>query len=322
MRARSVVLASVLATSVLLATNAALSTPNIWARAREPRLVKAERTLVRLERVYDGVEQAATDADLQQDFRRGTLLIAEMSGASELGDARVNLLVAQALLGFEGERDPEIHALVDRSRALLGADQGWVEAELSAVDALAARSSPTEALPKLGRALQSSFWPGLRAELLRRRADARMALLDLRGSARDARAAQAAAPSAGEKILGCFALALALERSGDQRAAFAELRVARLLSTSVQAAEVAAAGVAESFVFRPADAQYLAALRAMEVAESADDNERRLEHYERASNAWAEYLRSAPPEDRWLGLARARQKRCELAQRSLREAAR
>ncbi|HET9931795.1 MAG TPA: hypothetical protein VFQ35_13935, partial [Polyangiaceae bacterium] len=88
-----------------------------------------------------------------------------------------------------------------------------------------------------------------------------------------------------------------------------------------EAASAAALGLADAFVFRPADAQYLVALRAMEAAQSVDEPEARLEHYERAITAWGEYLRTAPAEDRWLGAARAHQKRCELARRALAETA-
>ena len=284
-----------------------------------------------MERVFDGVAQAVSEPDMLQDFRRGTVLVAEMSGASELGDPRILLLAAEALLGLEGEREVEIRALVQRALGLVSEKQPYLEAELRAVDALAARSAvaaraapppASVALPKLSRALMNGWQPHLRAELFRRRAEARMVLADLRGSLRDARSAAATAPTEGEKILGCFAIALALERFGDERAAFEELRVARLLATSVQAAGTAASGLVDSFVFRPADAQYLAALRAMEAAEAADEPEQRLEHYERALGAWSEYLRTAPKDDRWLGAARARQSQCERLRRANAEAGR
>jgi hypothetical protein len=136
---------------------------------------------------------------------------------------------------------------------------------------------------------------------------------------RDARSAISVAPTAGERILGCFALALALERSGDPRAAFAELRTARLLASSAEAAEEAAAGIADAFVFRAIDADYLTALRAMEAAESADEPERGIEQYDRAIAAFGEYVKAAPSDDRWLGFARAHQRECEAARGALAE---
>lgn len=314
--------AAAVALAIALAAPSASAAPSVWERVREPRTQRAERTLVRMERVFDGVAQAVSEPDMLQDFRRGTVLVAEMSGASELGDPRILLLAAEALLGLEGEREAEIQALVQRALGLVGEEQLYLEAELRAVDALAARSSASVALPKLSRALANGWQPHLRAELFRRRAEARMVLADLRGSLRDARSAAATAPTDGEKILGCFAIALALERFGDERAAFEELRVARLLATSVQAAATAASGLVDSFVFRPADALYLAALRAMEAAEAADEPEQRLEHYERALGAWSEYLRTAPSDDRWLGAARAHQSQCERLRRANAEAGR
>lgn len=291
----------------------------LWERARDPRSARAERVLVRMERVFDGVAQAGGDTQMLEDFRQGTLLVAQMSGATELADPRILLLLARALLGFEGERDAEVRALVDKALRSLSEDEAWLEADLRAVQALASRTNPLEARQLVTRALGSSFRPELRAELFRRRADAAMALFDLRSSLRDARSAISVAPTAGERILGCFALALALERSGDPRAAFAELRTARLLASSAEAAEEAAAGIADAFVFRAIDADYLTALRAMEAAESADEPERGIEQYDRAIAAFGEYVKAAPSDDRWLGFARAHQRECEAARGALAE---
>lgn len=309
----------VIALGVVLASSSASAAPTLWQRAREPRSARAERVLVRMERVFDGVAQAGGDSQMLEDFRAGTVLVAQMSGAAELSDARLLLLLSRALLGFDGERDSEARALVDRALGSLSESDAWLEPELRAVQALAARKNPLEARHLLTRALTSAWQPELRTELLRRRADAEMALFDLRASLRDARAARSFAPSAGERILGCFSLALALERNGDPPAAFAELRTARLLATSAQAAEEAAAGVGDAFVFRPLDVDYLAALRAMEAATSQDDIEQRIELYDRAVLAWSEYLRSAPREDRWIGAARTYQRECEAARRALAE---
>jgi hypothetical protein len=231
------------------------------------------------------------------------------------------LLLSRALLGFEGERDAEASALAQRALRELGPNDGFLEPELRATDALAARRDPSEAAQKIEGALREAWPPSLRVKLLLRRADARMALNDLRGSVRDARAARIHAPSAGERILGCFSLALALERSGDEHAAFEELRLARLLATSLPAAEAAAAGMSDLFVFRPLDTQYVAALRSSEAAVSADAPEEQLAHYERAIRAWQEFIRMAAPDDRWLPLARTHLARCEARRHELAEAA-
>ncbi|MFZ5890327.1 MAG: hypothetical protein ACOY0T_04595 [Myxococcota bacterium] len=307
---------------VMSASKLGLAAPSIWESARDARAKRAERVLVRIERVFAGLSEPSADAGMLQDFRQGTILIAEMSGARALGDPRIIVLFARALLGPDREREQEARTLLEQALAALQPDEAWLEAELRPLLALSSHTQPSSAVTELTRALASAWHPALRGELLRRRSEAHMALSDVRAAVRDARSARSIASTPAERILASLALGLALERSGDQPAAFAELHTTWVLASTTREGEMALTRASEAFVFRPHDADYAIALVAMEGGASSDGDEQRAAHYRRALELWEDYLRSAAKTDRWLGAARAHQRACEKAMRALGAASR
>ena len=93
----------------------AAAEPSLWQRAASPRAARVERALVRMERVLDRVSEARDDQDMMQDFRLGTLAVAELTGARELGDPRLLVLLSQALVDAELGREGEAAALLERA---------------------------------------------------------------------------------------------------------------------------------------------------------------------------------------------------------------
>ncbi|MGC4089303.1 MAG: hypothetical protein QM756_15730 [Polyangiaceae bacterium] len=304
---------SLVALAFVLATLPAKAAPSVWERARNVRAAHSERVLVRLERVFDGVSQSEGDADMMRDFRQGTLVVAEMSGVRGLDDARLTLLLAQALIGLDSQ--VEAASLLEQALARMEPQDAWLEAELRPLLALTELRDPARAERLLTRALGFAWQPALRSTLLRRRADARMAVLEVRGSQRDAAAALGSAVGVGQRVSAEIALGLALERAGDEPAAFRELGYARALSLANP--EEIGFGLDDLFLLRPLDAEYAAALIAMESALASEQPEAQLDQYQRALRAWAAYLERAPSDDRFRGNALGQLRRCEKARHAL-----
>jgi tetratricopeptide (TPR) repeat protein len=270
-----------------------------------------ERALNRIERVLDHVNQAEDDADMMQDFRLGALAVAELTGAREFGDPRLLVLLSQALVGAELGREDEAVALLERALLAKAPDELWLEAEIRPLLAAAMRRDPERALREVTRALPLVWEPSARSILFRQRAEAKMALGQVRASARAARAALAAASTPVQRALARYALGLALERSGDLPSALSEVHLARLSAPALGGSEHGILDLPGVFVFRPEDAEYVAALDAMAQARVAGDARAVLLGYERALVAWEHYAALASSEDRWLAVARVHQGECE-----------
>ena len=144
-----------------------------------------------------------------------------------------------------------------------------------------------------------------------------MALGRVRASAVDARAALAAASTPVQRALARFALGLALERAGDLPSALSEIHIARLSAPAVGGSELGILDLPGAFVFRPEDAEYVAALDAMAAARVASDVRDALLAYERALVAWEHYIALVSAEDRWLAVARVHATECERARARL-----
>lgn len=284
---------------------------SIWERARDPRAARVDRALRRLELALDGASQSE-DRDMIADFQEGALLIAEMTGARALGDPRLSVLVANALLTAGLDREREAAELLERALSDLAAPAPWLEAEILPLLAAAARADAARAVTAVDRALPLVWDEAGRAFLLVERAEAKMALGEVRASVRDARLSLSVARGARARALSRFWLGLGLERSGDLPAALAEMRLARL---ELPAGDPDILDDPDTFALRPLDADYAAGLagRAMAEAEGKLEPKRALSHYAQALWSFARYVKAAPSDDRWLASARAHHKVCERA---------
>jgi tetratricopeptide (TPR) repeat protein len=250
---------------------------------------------------------------MMQDFRLGALAIAEMTGARELGDPRLFVLLAEALIGAELGRDEEALLLLDRAQALSGRNDAWLNANISHLRATALRGKPAEAARAVTRALPLVWEPPARSYLLRERAEAKMALGDVRGSAADARSALSFATNSQARALARYALGLALDRLGDPPQALHEIRTAMLTAPGLVDSAEDLTELAGIFGFRPHDARYVAALVRTVEARDESDLEVRTVEYEGALVEWERFLAEAPADDRFLPLARSHQAGCERA---------
>ncbi len=292
------------------AAPSAAAQPTIWQRAQQPSAARIESRLTALGRLLDRANQVESDEATLQQFRLRTLAIAELSGARELGDPRLLILLARAMLDAQDEREDDARQLLERALGLLGRDEVWLEAEIRALLALAARFEPKTALAAVRDALPLVWEPSARSSLLRERAEAHMALFDVRRSLTDARRALAAAREPVAASLCRFELSLALERAGDLPAALNESHLARVSAPALFGSELGILELADAFTFRPQDSDYAAALAHMAAARRASEPERAEHEYQRAVAAWNRYLEAAP-QDRWAPSARAHAANCK-----------
>jgi len=283
-----------------LAPVPAAAEPSFWQRSDDRSLVRVERALRRISRFLDWVAEADGNPEMRHDFWLGALLTAEQSGAFAFDDPRVELLVAQVLLGAELGREAEAAEL--GREVLARAPEPWLEAEARLVLVLAARD-PETAIAEIGRALPFIWDSRTRSELFRRRADARMAQGDVRGSLFDYRAALQADDSARSSALARFGIGVALERAGNLPEAFAELRLARLSAPRVFGVELGVLTLPGVFAFRSEDVHYAAALAEQSLAVTSDDPDTALAACERAKQAFREYRSEARAGDAWLDRA-------------------
>jgi hypothetical protein len=311
MKRRAALSLALLVLGAALIARPARAEPTLWERTRTPRAQRVEQTLERLERIVDGANQPESDADMTQDFRLATLALAELTGARELGDPRLLILLADVMLQADIERGQEAARLLEKARALLGPNDLYLEAQIRPLLAAAARDEPKLAIRAVTEALPLVWDSGSRSSLLRERAEARMALSDVRGSMADARLALEAASNAIDTALARFELALALERAGDLPAGLAEARFGRLTAPSLFGKELGVLEMVDIFTFRPQDADYVAALSNMAEARMTPERRRAEAEYEQASAAWARYLEHVPADDRWAPNARSYAAECE-----------
>ncbi len=282
-------------------TRPASAEPSLWQRSDDRSLARVERALRRISRFVDWVEEADADPDMRHDFWLGALVTAEQSGARALDDPRLELLVAQILLGAELGREAEAAELA--RKVLARAPEPWLEAEARLVLVLAARE-PEPAIGEIARSLPLIWDSRTRSELFRRRGDARMALGDVRGSLGDYRAALGADDSARSRALARFGIGLALERSGNLPEAFRELELARLSAPRVFGVELGVLSMPGVFAYRSEDVPYALALAEQSLALTATEPDIARAACERAVQAFREFLSQAKAADPWLERAR------------------
>jgi len=305
-------LASVLGL-VLFVSAEADARPGLWTRARVPRSARVDLARARLERIFDGVAQAQGDAEMMQDFRLGTLAVAEMSGARALNDPALSLLLARALIGADIGREQEAVAILSQALRQLLPEQIYLEAELRVSLAEALHHDAHRAVLAVTQALSIVAEPAQRSALLRERAEAQLSLFRVREAVKDATRALTIAPRRAERLAARVVLGLALERQGDLPRAFEQFAWVER--------EIGAAAEEESpsfsFSFRPEDAAYCDGLRALQRASSAVDAQAREQALLRAVSEFREYEARAATEDRFVAEARAHRSYAESALKQL-----
>jgi hypothetical protein len=104
-----------------------------------------------------------------------------------------------------------------------------------------------------------------------------------------------------------WGLSVALDRSGDLEEGLQAIRLARSYDPSdtlIRDRRV--------WTFDPEhDEHWYAALGHWSAARHAELGAARAEWYARAVTAWEEYIATAPADDRWIPIAKARLKQCE-----------
>jgi tetratricopeptide (TPR) repeat protein len=270
--------------------------PSLWQRAEDPSRARVERVLRRVSRFVDWVSEADGDPDMRHDFWLGALLTLEQSGAQTFRDPRLRLSLAEVLIGAELGREAEAAALARAVLAELPPDGAWLEAEARLV-LVHAVIEPEAAVREIGRALPWTWDSRTRSDLFRRRADAKMALGDLRGALADYRLALRADDSARRSALARFGIGLALERMGNLPEAFAELRLARLSAPRVFGVELGVLALPSVFAFRPADVHYVVALTERSSIPNLVDPDSDAATCDRAMAAFREYIAAVRAED-------------------------
>ena len=299
-------LVPVLLAAVLVASPAR-ATPSIWQRAREPGLSAQQAVLNRIERLLSALGLAQFDAELSA----GAVALTQLGRASwpclaRLGsapgtlpppapdlvlDPRLEYLIGGALLDSQAGREPEARCMLER--ALRDAPNSPLAARgLSDLAIAAAKMGDREAEHAAYlRALELTWQPDSRGNLLANLAESDMALGDLRRAVRGYRNALASSQQP-ELVAGAyFGLAVALDRSGDLPSALEAAK--RALAVQLPPSLFAAGSVLDlpNVFFMPSyELHYYKALAAMANAQLAKDDLGQRDALTEANEHWKSYL--------------------------------
>ena len=299
--------------AALLAATPARATPSIWQRAREPGLSAQQKVLNRVERLLSALGLAQFDAELSA----GAIALTQLGRASwpclvRLGsapgtlpppapdivlDPRLEYLIGGALLDSQAGREPEARCMLER--ALRDAPDSPLAARgLSDLAIAAAKMGDreTEHAAYL-RALERTWDPDSRGNLLANLAESEMALGNLSRAVRGYRNALAISRQP-DLIAGAyFGLSVALDRSGDLPSALEAAK--RALSVQLPPTLYPVASVLDlpNVFFTPAyEIHYYKALGAMAAAQLAKDDLTRRDALADAHDQWQRYLLGAEAE--------------------------
>lgn len=303
-RAFAVVL-SVASASLLPAS--ASADPTVWSRAKDPRIVRdealvreAQRAVLRYRRMARSMgPSGASIAEMMLRDARRALAQVVAGGAADFG---VRMLYVEVLRDSKQSDDAlEVvkRLLKDDPPAPVRAD---ALAELALLHAHAGRRE--EEIRAYTDALEIEPHAYARSRLLANRAEALMAVGDLTSAVEGYRAALAPLTTAemfwaGSTTL--FGLGVALDRLGNPEEALHSVKLARSYDPIDRGLRK------DSWFFSPAhDAHWYSALGAWSCARFSEAWSARAECYERALRGWDEYILNAPPDDRWVPLARVR----------------
>ncbi|HET7542936.1 MAG TPA: hypothetical protein VFK05_23850 [Polyangiaceae bacterium] len=305
--------------SGLLGAARAEAAPSIWQRAQNPASGTQQAILTRVERLLGSLGLAEFDAELsagaialsqlsQADWpclsRAGSAPSAEASPAAEASsatevalDPRLEYLIGGALLDAGAGREREARCML--SRALRDAPTSPLAARgLSDLAIAAAKMGDREAEHAAYlRALELTWQPDSRANLLANLAESDMALGELSRAVRGYRAALSSSQQP-ELVAGAyFGLAVALDRSGDLPSALEAAK--RAISVQLPPSLFAASSVLDlpNVFFTPSyEVHYYKALGAMAAAQLARDEQVQRDALREASEQWSQYLVPAEAE--------------------------
>lgn len=288
--------------ALMLSATIARADPSIWQRARQPDAALRQALLNRVERILGTVGLPDPDfaagvvalSQLGTDHWRCTAELSSAArGAPQLEprmDPRLEYLFGGALLETQG-REAEARciltrALRDAPDSPLAAD-GWAhlgDAAGKLGDYAAERAADL-------RALELTWDPDLRANLLVSLAESEMALGDLKRALRDYGAAVSSAQQPDAVSEAYFGLAVALDRSGDLPSGLSAAKQA--VAIRLPQAMFTAASVLDlpNVYFNPSyEIHYYKALRAMAEAALAPDITARRDALADAVEEWTAYL--------------------------------
>ena len=295
-----------------LASAPAHGTPSIWQRARQPG-ARAQHTISnRIERLLSSLGIAEFDAELSA----GAIALMQLGQARwpclarpgsagtppspepELVlDARLEYLIGGALLDSQAGRELEARCMLER--ALRDAPDSPLAAHgLSDLAIAAAKMGDRQAEHAAYlRALELTWEPDSRGNLLANLAESDMALGDLKRAVRGYQRALASSQQP-ELVAGAyFGLAVALDRSGDLPSALEAAK--RAVSVQLPPTLFAAGSVLDlpNVFFMPSyEVHYYKALGAMAEAQLAKDDFARRDALAEALEQWTRYLEPAEPE--------------------------
>jgi len=294
----------------LLTVSGARAAPNIWQRARDPGAVAQQSMLSRIERLLGSLGLAEFDAELSA----GAIALTQLGQAnwpclsrtesrtdvdraspSDIAlDPRLEYLIGGALLDSQSGYERQARCMLER--ALRDAPKSPLAARgLSDLAIAAAKMGDREAEHSAYlRALELTWQPDSRANLLANLAESDMALGDLARAVRGYRSALATSQQP-ELVSGAyFGLAVALDRSGDLPAAIDAAK--RAISVQLPPTLFASGSVLDlpNVFFSPKyEIHYYKALGAMAAAELANDDRARRDALAEAAEQWTLYLDSA-----------------------------
>ncbi len=292
-------LGAVLAALVAAPAQAA---PSIWQRARDPEAASQQLTLNRIERLLGavglaefGAEMSAGAIALSQLGQAPWPCLADGGNAAQSNepriDARLEYLLGGALVDSETHREAEArcvleHALRDAPNSPLAA-HGWSDLA-SAAAKMGDRRAEHDAYL---HALEVTWDPDARANLIANLAESDMALGDLPRAIREYRVAVQGSQQADLAAGAYFGLAVALDRSGDLPSALSMAKRAVSIQLPPTLFPVASVLDLPNVYFTPAyEIHYYKALGAMASAQLAKDDLARRDALAAAAEEWSAYL--------------------------------
>lgn len=280
--------------------------PTWWARAREPRAVQTQALLVAVEGMLARASVAASvDPALPRRFTLAGLALLHLGRVEREGDPRLAFFLGELLVDREVERWGEarrvLTAALAREPEAPEAARAWFNLAI-ACDKL---GDPGCARDAYDAALELTWEPEARANVLLNRGEAHMTLGQLEAALADYRAALTVARSPALVALAYYGLGVALERSGDLPAALRAMSAGNAIR--VHPSIDSALDLPSVFFIPPYEVHYYRALAALAQARLEEQPEARRQGLEQAARHWSRYLEAdaAAP---WAGHARARRR--------------
>jgi len=335
---RALVVGALVFASALLSPEV-VAAPTVWARARQPSVARsaalleeADQFLLKQELLREENEDPSGVEFMQMGpvyMLEAEKRLEEAGGASS-PDPRVRLRYGYVLrrLGQDHSKDglgqvkikAAVDVLVTVARAKNVAPTVLAAAWNELAICYAVLGVRDEEVHAYGEALALEPLGRHRAVLLANRAESFMAMGKLDDAIRGYREAMRSLlpyEMFDNGVTTLWGLAVALDRDGDLDGALESIALARAYDRDDRKIH------SSSWFFSPPyDEAWYEALGFWSLARATEQGAVRAEAYARALDAWRDYLARAPEGDRWIPLARARQKLCEKERDRALEAAR